>query len=250
LRRSALVVLLTSLFALAAAAPSSAEGGGSIAGAPLIVPGQQEFGSLLAHPPMAGTYWSWWLLPLTAGDAVQIDWEGQYKADWLGVYPPGTNDFNLSKASTVAHQDELDPNLKAETTYQAAESGTYPLAITAYQGCCFNPSGPYNLTVYITHALSVALPRVGALHSRGALTISVHNPEGGAISAPTLEVQLEVDLHGAWRTIGSAPVANSAAVVHYRLSPHLARQRVAMRAVAHGPEYATTDSTHAKVTLP
>ncbi len=251
MRRLTCTFLLVPAFVLAAAAPSYAEGGKSIASATPITVGQQEFGNTdnLAPGHVRGCEeheGSFWALSVTAGDTITIDWEaGPYTP--LDLLPVGTTDFNLDKTSPVASQEPAG-NGKNELTYVTDLTGTMPLELWGATGNDCMPTGsPYSFTVYITHAISVKLPRVSAVHSKGTLTVAVHNPEGGPINAPSLLVKLEVDAHGSWHTIGVASVANSAAVVHYRLPAYLARQRVAMRAIAVGPQYKTTASSQTTV---
>jgi hypothetical protein len=255
MRRLTCIILLVSAFALAVATPSYAEGGSSIAAAPSIVSGQQEFGNTAAHGATGHDscgeptgYQSWWTLAVTAGDKVTVNWEAQLPVyTELVIYPIGTTDFNFPKTQTLLRQ-QLNSNGKNEAMLTAATSGDLPVLVTTGAVGCFAPTpGPYALTVYITHALNVALPWVGALHKTGTLTVGVHNPEGGAVSDPALQVELQIDVHGSWDTIGVAVVANSAAVVHYKLPARFRRQRVSIRAVAHGPEYKSTDSSHLKV---
>lgn len=80
-----------------------AEGGTSIAAAPAVTYGQQEFGNLSSQvEEYCKHYRSWWTLPVTAGDLVQIDWEAQGAEVDLNLFEAGTTDFNFPQTSTVA----------------------------------------------------------------------------------------------------------------------------------------------------
>lgn len=248
------VILLGVALMLVMPCVSYAEGGTSIANAPTVVPGQQEFGNLVNGAAIAGCeggeyfYNEWWLLPVTVGDHVVIDWEepagtsSQYGG--IVVYPVGTTDYNYPHTADLLKQ-QLNSNDKNEATLIAKQSGNMPLLVTS--GACGTP-GPYSFTVDFTHALSVALPPVKRLKPKGHLTVGVHNPEGGAISNPGLHVELQVQHgHGAWQSLGTAAVNNSGATITYTIPRRLAKQRVTLRAVAQGPSYITTASRSMRV---
>jgi hypothetical protein len=253
LRHLAYVILLVSASALAVATPSYAEGGASIATATLIVPGQQEFGNTTQGSKGANiictpAYRQFWSLQVTAGDALAIDWESHGEGTILGLLPIGTTDFNLSKASPVASQ-QPGGNNKNELMYTATSTGVMTLDVEDEFTDCegYSGPGPYSFTVNITHALNVALPHVVALHSNGTLTVAVHNPEGDVIDDPAVQVEVQIKGHGGWRTIGVASVADSAAVVRFKVPSQLQHQRVTLRALAHGTAYKSASSSHIKV---
>jgi hypothetical protein len=220
-----------------------AEGGQAIATAPAVTFGTQEFGSIKSHSE--GGCKTWWLLSAIAGDKFQIDWEVADPYVVLRLYQPGTNDFNWEQTSSAA-EGSINGNGKAEFTYEAPRTGMMPLLFDD-PGCHGSGvPGPYNFTAYVTHALNVFLPRVSALHRTGTIAIGVHNPEGQAVSNPGVQVELQVSLNGSWRTIGVSAVNGTIAVVHYKLLPHLRGPRITVRAVAYGPNYVTTASSHLK----
>jgi hypothetical protein len=253
MRRPICLVLLVSVSALSVAASAYAEGGASIAAAPAIVPGQQEFGNTTRGSKGGSTlctpaYQQFWTLAVTAGDAITIDWESHGGGTILGLLPIGTTDFNVNRTSQVVSQ-KPGGNDKNELMYTANATGIMPLNVEDQGTDCegYSGPGPYSFTVYITHALDVALPHIGALHSSGELTIGVHNPEGGAIANPAVAVEVQIKGQGGWQTIGVASVAGSAAAVHFKVPSYLRHQRVAMRALAHGSGYASATSAHLKV---
>jgi hypothetical protein len=75
LRRLIYVLIVVSVFVLSGGPYAVAEGGQSIATAPTVIFGTQEFGSIKSHNE--GGCKAWWLLPAVAGDKFQIDWEVQ-----------------------------------------------------------------------------------------------------------------------------------------------------------------------------
>ena len=237
MRRLICVSLVMSTSALLVATSAYAGGGNSIATAPAVVPGQQEFGNTEGASKLG----QFWLLNVTAGDSVVIDWEAQGRKE-LALNPLGTTDFNVETVQGIA-QDENGANGKAELTYTTTSTGTIPLQFLPFSS---QPSGPYNFTAYLTHALSVGLPRVGSLRSRGTLNISVHNPEGGPINDPAVQVEVQIKGHGSWQRIGVGTVSNSAAVIPFKVPAWLRHRLVTLRALAHGAGYASTSSAHLK----
>jgi hypothetical protein len=132
-------------------------------------------GQLLQHAHCV--YASWWLLPVTTGDSIQIDWEVHDEGIHLHVWAPGTTEFNYETRESL----KLVPNsnLKTESTFQATQTGNMPMRFAIAETHC--PSvgvpGPYGFTAYVTHALNVSLPHVGRLAHRGVLSVGVHNPK-------------------------------------------------------------------------
>lgn len=246
MRRLLYALLVVTMLVLAAAASAQAEGGAGIASAPTVAFGQQEFGTL-ATPDAHCVYASWWLLPVTTGDSIQIDWEVHNEGIHLHVWAPGTNEFNFETRESL----KLVPNsnLKAESTFQATQTGDMPMRFAIAEEHCPSVAvpGPYSFTAYVTHALNVALPHVGRLAHQGTLAVGVHNPEGVAINNPAIQVALQVKGPGVWRTIGTASVANGSAIVHYTVPAFERHRLIALRAVGHGPEYASASSLHVKV---
>jgi hypothetical protein len=251
-----LVVWLVAGLCISLPSLAYAEGGTSIATAPTVVPGQQEFGNLV-NGAVVGcrgeggerTNNAWWLLPVTVGDHVVVDWEGSFSSrGGLVVYPVGTTDFNYPQTAHVLVQ-QLNGNGKNEATLTVKQSGTMPMLITSslYSNLCGTP-GPYSFTASFTHALNVALPHVRSLQPKGHITVAVHNPEGGTIGNPSLHVELQAQhIGGAWQTLGSAIVSNSAAIITYTAPRRFAKQMMMLRAIARGSGYITTASRSARM---
>jgi hypothetical protein len=249
-RRPTTIVCLAFVSALLVTGLARAEGGASISAAPSLVSGQQEFGSLstsyTGQHCDERVYRSWWLMPVTSGDVLQIDWEAQASGAVLSLFAPGTTDFNYPTTQPVA-SGGLNTNLKAELTYQAVRAGVMPVEFSSGSGCAGPGAGPYSVTVYVTHSLSVSLRRILSLHRTGALTVTVHNVEGGAVGNPEPKVQVQLRERGSWRSIGTASVSNSVAVIHYTIPTSLRRQKVTLRALATGPGYRPTSSRQFQV---
>ncbi|HTA35207.1 MAG TPA: hypothetical protein VK761_00725 [Solirubrobacteraceae bacterium] len=245
MRRLTIVSLAAAIYVLASVAEASAEGGKTIASAPTVVFGQQEFGNTANGGHIETTcrgagplYYLFWDLPVTIDDSVTIDWEAMQKTE-LELYPIGTSDFNFGSGSSGFQTQTPAGNGKNEFNYFASEkSGT---VILAFRNCYYEP-GAFSFTAYVTHALSLGVPHVTALHRTGTLAIAVHNPEGGPINDPWVRVEVQIKSRGGWRRIGTGAVSNSLASVRYSIPSSLARQRVALRALASGSGYKPASS--------
>ncbi len=244
LRRLAATAVIASLLALAITTSAYAEGAQSIAGAPTVVVGQQEFGTLSTRDAHC-VYASWWLLPVVVGDTVQIDWEVQDGGIHLHLWAPGTNDFNYATRESL--RSEPNPNLKTEFTFQATQTGTMPMRFAVGERCSTaTVPGPYSFTVNITHELSLGLPFVSTLRSRGSLTVGVHNPEGGPVGDPAVQLELQIKGRGSWQTIGVGTAGSP--VTAYRIPARLRHSRhMTLRVIAHGQGYSPASSAHLKV---
>jgi hypothetical protein len=244
-------VVLAGMLAGASLATASAAlaDSGSIAGAPVIVAGQQEFGNTMTGGVVGGDdpcYRSYWLLNVTAGDAVTVDWESQESNTILDVFPAGTTDYNVDNTSPLQDQG-LNSNDKNELTFTASSTSTLPFSFRS--GCDSNP-GPYDFTVYLTHAMSVALSPVQAALA-GTATIGVHNPDGVPLSGPPIVVTLQVSGAGVpWTTLGSGSPTNGAANVSYTVPAALDGKNAKFRAVGSGAGYATATSASQTVRMP
>jgi hypothetical protein len=248
LRRLICAVLVASAFVSTAATSAGAEGGPGIAAAPIVAFGQQEFGNL-ATPDARCIYASWWQLPVVTGDTIRIDWEVHDEGVHLHVWPPGTTEFNFETRESLKLVP--NPNLKTESSFSATQTGDMPVRFAVAEQHCpvVNVPGPYSFTAYDTHGLSLALPNTAALRDEGTLTVAVHDPAGGPISDPGIQVQLQIKGRGSWQTIGLASVASSVAVVRFKVPTRLRHQHVTLRALAHGTNYAPASTSHFKVRI-
>jgi hypothetical protein len=205
--------------------------------------GQQEFGYL--HFVKLEDCRQWWLLPSVAGDHLQIDWEVQDPYIVLRLYPLGTSDFNFPQKSTLAGGG-VNSNTKAEFTYISEQTGDLPMLFTD-PGCHGNAEpGPYNFTAYVTHSLVVGPPNITILHAKGVVAVAVHDPAGGEINNPAITCTFQIKGRSRWTTVGTAPVANSGATIHFTVPARLRHQRVTLRSVVTGTGYFTASSIDRK----
>ena len=156
-------------------APSAlAAGGNSIAAAPTVAYGQQEFGNTLTdnnvHVDCHG--WSYWLLPVTAGDHLTIDFEGQ-GAQSEALYPVGTNDFNVTDTSPV-QEATLGENGHQQALYTVKQTGVMPLVFyVSVERGCGEANGPYDFTVSAEHALVLSLSAARVNRHRHETTFGI-----------------------------------------------------------------------------
>lgn len=245
-----LLTLLGSLLLMACSCASArAEGGSSIASAPPVTYGQQEFGNL-SVAIFKGDYCevvpyrSWWTLPVTAGDSLHIDWEAQDNSTDIHLFASGSTDFNFTSTQPVASA-VLQNNLKDELAYQATQTGTMPLEFLAYGWCPQTPPGPYSFTAYVTHAVRLGLPRLSRLH--GSVQVGVHTPAGTPITDPELTITIQSLYHGHWHSLGTASPSNGLATLALFIPASLRGHHLTLRATAHGPDYQPTSSATERV---
>ena len=180
------VLAMTAASLLAAWAPAiaSAAGGKSIATAPLVTYGQQEFGNTAEDQYLeescgfADAWRSYWSLPVTAGDLVTINWEGS-KGTELKLAPLGTTDFTLFSVDPALSQ-ELSSNGKAQAQYTVPQSGTMPLYFRVCSGAA--QPGPYNFIATAQHGLAVSLtPPPSTIQTNSVLTGTARLASGAAV---------------------------------------------------------------------
>lgn len=167
-------VLLTIGLALVVPATASAEGGKSIASAPLVAYGQQQLGNtatgLFMHNScffgFEDAYASFWGVNVLAGDELIVDWESVAKETEFFLLPVGTTDYTVAQTSAAA-TDELPGNNKSQLTYRAPVSGLMPL----YFWVCgeLDDTGPYAFTANVKHAVFTSLAPRGAIRPTATL---------------------------------------------------------------------------------
>jgi hypothetical protein len=258
MERGAVSLLLTSLcMAASDAPPVLAAGGKDIASAPLVTFGQQQVGNTATDggqgPGTAADSCpgpkenSWWNLPVTASDAVTIDYttSGQPGASGqhgLYLYSVGTTDHTVQQTSPEV-RSESGTNGKGQIVFTATRSGTMPMVISAFSCYRNDIAGPYNFTAYVRHAVLLSVPRQRSLRRTGTINVTVRNPDGGPISDAGLSVALQVRRGSSIRTVGRATSANGVASISYRVPASLRRRRVGLRAQAKGDDYITKTSS-------
>ena len=167
-----------------------ATGGKSIAAAPPVVYGQQEFGNTATDQYLedgcflgfANLYRSYWSLSVTAGDLLTINWEGTPGTE-LEVMPVGTTDYTLFQTDPVVDQS-LSSNGKNQAQYAAPVAGSMPLYFQVCASDSEEVPGPYDFTVTAQHALVVGLtPRLhirtnSVLYGTATLASGLPAPDG------------------------------------------------------------------------
>ncbi|MBS1862359.1 MAG: hypothetical protein JSS68_11690 [Actinobacteria bacterium] len=170
-------------------ASAFAEGGKTIATAPPVVYGQQEFGNTATGQEYPGKgcgllgigkyYDEFWIVNATAGDVLTINWSGA-NGTTLRLYPAGTTDYTVfGETNSPAAEQELNPNGSSQLIYTVPVSGVMPLEFAVCDELSGEPPGPYNFTATAQHGLSVNLPPRSYIN-----TNSVINGSAALSSAP------------------------------------------------------------------
>lgn len=233
--------LLTVVAVLATPGIASAAGGDSIANAPTVAPGQQQFGNTANVGDPTRQYYvnEFWKLQLLAGDEVTINWEVDPSAQVeLQVYPPGTDDFTLGN-TRYSFSQRVTSNYKNQVNFRANKSGVWPLCFQSYRDW----PGPYDFVVYVKRAVTVALaPQTRSLIAsrqlprKGRLVILARNPDGAAITDPGLGAIVYAYWAKTWHRLAAATVRNGTVTLDYRLPPSL-RGRIRLNIALGGSNY-------------
>jgi hypothetical protein len=229
-----------------------AAGGSSIAAAPTMVYGQQEFGNTATDGIFTAHdgYASWWQLPLIAGDHLTLDFEGA-GVQCERIWPVGTNDFNLNGATPV-QVAITGSNGKQEVTLTASQDGSMPLEFQAGWPDCdkegsLGPTGPYDFIANVQHALVVSLSvsKVNRRTHRTTFGLSLHNPDGATVSSPSLRYDVQHRAGtGGWQTTSNL---RPTFAFSYRWAPRQRGKWQYIRVQVHGPGYLTTTSRTLRV---
>jgi hypothetical protein len=195
-------------------APAAFAGGGaSIASAPSVAYGQQEFGNTATDygsqtrtGQLNGD--SWWQLQAIAGDRITVDWEGD--ASLMEVWPVGTTDYNVN---SIQLDHQLSPfvnssngsNGKMETVFTAPRDGAYPLEFQTVYCCNDTPPGPYDFTAYDQHRLVLSLGqgRTNRRLHNTRFVVGVHSPDGAVVNNANLRYKVERLSHSRWVTLST-----------------------------------------------
>jgi hypothetical protein len=240
--------------ACAGTATAQASGDAGIASAAVVTYGQQYFGNTAtdSSAPDCGTHYSWWLLPVVAGDEVDIDFEGtgvKYEETW----PIGTTDFNVRSTEDL-QQAPISNNGKQEAVVEITTSGNLPLAFLASDCDSSFIPGPYDFTATVLHGVKLGIPVLVAPAQAGTVTVGVHNPDGLALSGPSLSITLQVESadadSDAWVNVGSGQPANGTATFSYAIPSTYVGKKIQVRAVSTGPGYSDASSDTAMITIP
>jgi len=259
LRMAAIVVPATLAALLMCSSSAGADGGPSIASAPTVTYGTQEFGNLNNGEAVQGScentqYREFWLLPVTIGDRVTVNWEiegwmsdGSESVAGVFVLPVGTNDYNIDNANDITSQN---PNSEGKntSTFTATQTGNIVLDFkNSTYGCLNGPLFAYDFTAYVLHAMALGLPHVSSVREHQRIAVAVSSPGGGQVSGPA--VQLQLAYRGKWYVAGSATATNGVATVRLSYSRSLRGKRLRFRAVASGSSYMRATSQPESVKL-
>jgi hypothetical protein len=253
-RKLGVAVGLVCAAALTGPSAALADGGTSIASATPATYGTQLFGNTanggreVFDPDCDGSFYrSWWTLPVTAGDAVTINWESD-EEPFLGVYDVGTTDYTRGQTSPVK-SDSLNSNHKRSTRFKATRSGSMPFDFaTVDSSCNINDStpGPYDFFASVRHSALPQLSVVRTNRHRHTVTFrtAVHNPDGVAISDPALNIDVLEKSHGRWVSDGSVQPGQFRLVWRQRKSWGKAKY---LRVRVQGDNYLTKSSRTVRV---
>lgn len=242
-RPGRLAILAFAAGAALVAAPSALADSSTIAGAPMVVPGQQTFGNSTGDTQFAvDMVASYWGLPVTAGDRVVVSYDGDAaQAGSLSVYaePIGTADglgfYDLVTGSVAS----AESGARGTVRFIAPKTGVMPLAFIMSA----DSAGPYDFTVTVQHRVDPQLPLVKTIPARGKLSVGAHDPDGHPLTAVGLMLRLQARVSpGHWRSIGQASPTNGVATIHYVVPKRLQGHVVHIRVHASGGGYFTRNT--------
>ena len=205
-----------------AASGALAAGGTSIATAPIVQFGVQEFGNTASDAlgadnnlPTPGNdfgclYSGWldgsgvefWMLNLISGDQVLVKGNQVAPANNLTVevLPRGTTDVTVTnQTQTLVNNDLQDAN-----TFTAPSTGSYPLVIGG--GCPDGSTadGPFSFVVTVLHKALLFLQPEASVRLAGHLQAVVRTPDGHPITDKTLKLTV----YGIWKNVSYAPATS------------------------------------------
>lgn len=243
--RTGLFALLLAFASLGVAGIASAAGGSSIAAAPAVTFGQQQFGntSCCVDPTASQRHSEWWRLPLIAGDRVTIDVaydaSGQGALTSVQAFPASTTDFNLAQAKATASEsvDFAFQRLpaKSEIKFAANQSGSWPLEFYTQTDGGFTTT-PYQFTAYVSHAIVLAAhPTIRG--ARDSVFVSARTPDGKPLPSGAIRVKLLARIGKGWRQLAQAKPIGGRAVLRFSPPTGLRGKTASLRVVATGIGY-------------
>jgi hypothetical protein len=202
------VILALVCVAGLAVLPANAIASGTIAGAPTVVFGQQEFGNTAADSqatcPALQEQNSWWLLPAQAGDRVTVDYEGSGVRQER-LFPIGTNDFNYPARDANPFQQTASGGGREEATVTIPQTGVWPLEFDSWSYCGSPIGGPYDFTASVAHTVIVSLTSSGdRRHHLTVLTAKLSDPDGAPLSSTALRCTFQQFEGGKFTTVGTS----------------------------------------------
>jgi hypothetical protein len=253
--RSALSLVCASVVLWMITAPVAlADGAKTIAGAPVIAPGQQEFGNdANGAEDVNQVFDSWWILNVSAGDHITISWEAQLDSQGRGpallIYPAGTTDFNVGNTALTTYQF-LNSNGKNQLNLTASVDGAIPVDLQADGNINLQyeeyPPGPYDFTVTVQHALVASLSVTGSSRRshQTSFRVGVRSPDGVAISNPNLRTSVQRLFHHKWMQVATF---GAPATFHATWARSQRGKWQYIRAQVYGPGYVTATSQTVRV---
>jgi hypothetical protein len=220
-----------------------ASGGAAIATAPLVAYGQQEFGNTATDDPGGSCNWnavltegfSWWQLPVTAGDRVTIDYQAEFQN--FGsldetVYPVGTSDFDFAQTDPIDQTNDSGDGVHGQDVFTARQSGVMPLLFDNTD-CVDGGGGPYNFTTYVQHAIVLSQRHWSNRRSHTTyITLTVRNPDGAPIDSSSLRARYTLNGLSVTHAVGTG--------AHVIWSRHQRNTWQTIRVTVFGPSYQTT----------
>lgn len=163
-------------------ASALADGGQSIASAPTIIFGQQEFGSTATGAFLTfgcgPGYRSFWAMPVLAGDQVTIGWESPVPTTEMVVAPVGTTDANMAYSDNLVEQ-ALVGN-KNSFAFTAPATGTIPMWFRSCEDSGAVP-GAYFFTATDQHAVVVQLQARRYIRRRAVVRAAAEMANGAPV---------------------------------------------------------------------
>lgn len=236
---AATAVVILPLAAFAAGSPS-------IANAPLVQPGVQQFGDNSTCCYMNdgfGFHREFWALRLVSGDRVTINWTFPQTGD-SNVTPrfftPAVTDFNFAGSDSAEAESAGAVNGKGSARLVAGASGRWTLAFVT-SAIADDPTA-YDFTYYVKHVARLHLAPLASISRTGRVSLSVRAPDGAAISNTALKVRLEGFWGRGWRLLATSTPKAGKASFRLRLAPALRGTTIKLRARAAGGSYLAATS--------
>lgn len=248
----AAAVLIWAAFALIPAS-ASAEGGTSIASAPVVTYGQQQFGNTATGQHLEDVcfedeWLSYWNVNVLAGDLLTINWESVADGTQVKLMPVGTTDFTVFHTNEALEQS-LSSNNKNQFTYQVPVSGLMPLYF-AVCGYSVNSAGPYAFTANVQHAVFASLTPLLHMRPTGKVSGSATLADGIPVPDGTIFnlVAKWHSHHKVLRATTSAATAGGALAFQLNLPPETAGKVVRL-SIARGEDGAYQATRSAPVNV-
>lgn len=223
---------------------ASAAGSPSIANAPLVQPGVQQFGDTSCckaggdprnYSGQDLSHREFWKLPLRSGDRVTLNWQS-VAADGvrIALFTPATTDFNYDDRNKVIVVARGSIPNKGQVSFTATRTGHWPLSVgTHWQ----SETSGYDFTVSVKHVARLQLAPVTSVSRSGSVKLTVRAPDGSPISATALKLRLEGFWAKRWHPLATRSPKAGKASFPLRLAPALRGTTIKLRVRAAGPSY-------------